>query len=221
MRPCAPSRLAAQSNLSIQWSAVVNSKLRFALPCLLALGVALAAVPAHADELYVYIGNDYTTADGTVYTTQMSMDAGFGFTNPLGDNISNVDVTSDVNEWVLSDGFTEWDSTMGTLENFDVSTDAAGTIDGWDFSIQAINAPFLFNLDSSSASGDSVEALFFGEVPAYNGSNSDPGVWAGPILIASTPEPASGVDLALGGLALGLLAFGKRYFGIRRLTAKA
>jgi hypothetical protein len=134
-----------------------------------------------------------------------------------------VDVTSDVNEWVLSDGFTEWDSSMATLENFNVSTDATGMIDGWDFSIQAISDPFLFNLNSSSASGDSVDALFFGEVPAYNGSNSDPGVWAGPFLVATTPtpEPASGVDLALGGLALGLLAFGKQYFGKRRLPARA
>jgi hypothetical protein len=199
----------------------VNSKLRFALPCLLVLGVALAAVPAHADNLYVYVGNDYTTADGTIYTTQMSMDAGFGFTNPLGDNLSDVDVTSDVNEWVLSDGFTEWDSTMATLENFDVSTDATGAIDGWDFSIEAINFPFVFDLDSSSASGDSVDALFLGEVSDYYGSNSNPGVWAGPFLVATTPEPASGVDLALGGLALGLLAFGKRYFGNRRLPATA
>lgn len=220
MRPRASSRLAAKSNLAIKWSALVNSKLRFALPCLLALGVALAAVPARAEALYVYVGNDYTTADGTTYTTSMSMDGGFGFSSPLGDNLSDVNVTSDVNAWVLSDGYIEWDSSMATLENFEVSTDATGAIDSWDFSIQANSGPFLVELGSSSASGDSVNVLFLGEFPAYDGSNSDPGVWAGPILV-DTPEPASVVDLAVGGLALGLLAFGKRYFGIRRWSATA
>lgn len=198
----------------------MNSKLRFALPYLLALGVVLVAVPAHADALYVYVGNNYTTADGTIYTTNDSMDAGFGFTSPLGDNLNNMDVTSEVNAWVLSDGPNEWDSTMATLDNFNVSTDATGAIDGWNFSIQAITDPFVFEFGSSSDTGDSVQALL-GQSPVYFGSNADPGVWAGPIPVTVTPEPASGVDLALGGFALGLLAFGRRYFGVRRLTATA
>lgn len=195
----------------------MNWKLNFALPCLVAFSLALTTVPARADYLYVYIGNDYTVADGSTYTTSMSMDGAFSVVTPFSDNLSNVDVTSGIGPWILLDGEFEWNSSDATLENFDVSTDGTGAIDGWNIAIDLGTPPVEgVTINSSSASGDAVN-FYFDSTPVYYASNSDPGIWEGPIQL--TPEPASGLDLALGGLALGLLAFGKRYLSVRHQTA--
>ncbi len=197
----------------------MNWKLNFVLPCLVALGLALTTVSAHADYLYVYLGNNYTVADGSTYTTSMSMDGAFSVVTPFSDNLSNVDVTSSIGPWILLDGEFEWNSSDATLETFDVSTDGTGAIDGWNFAIDLGTPPTEgITINSSSASGDAVN-FYFDSTPVYYASNSNPGIWEGPIQF--TPEPASGLDLALGGLALGLLAIGKRRLGLRRLTASA
>lgn len=197
-------------------------KLRFALPCLLAFVVALGAFPAHADVLYDYTGNDYLIADGTVYTTNMSMDGGFNFSSPLGDNLNNVDVTSEVNNWNVFDGVTNWNASNATLEGFNVSTDPTGAIDGWDFFIAASAPPDLtVDLESCSACGGDTVFVFVpgNNNPQFGGLNGDPGVWSGAINV--TPEPASGIELALGGLALALLAFGRRCLSFRGASVSA
>jgi hypothetical protein len=212
-RSLLPNRFPVSNEVDMNW------KLNFALPCLVAFSLALTTVPAHADYLYVYLGNDYTAADGTTFTTSMSMEGAFSVVTPFSDNLSNVDVTSSIGPWILLDGEFEWNSSDATLETFDVSTDATGAIDGWNFAIDLGTPPIEgVTENSSSASGDAVD-FYFDSTPVYFASNSDPGVWSGPIQL--TPEPASGLDLALGGLALGLLAFGKRHPRLRSLTAKA
>lgn len=191
---------------------------------LLTLGLALATVSASASTLYDYTGNNYTSADGATYTTSMNLTGSFTIGAPLGDNLSNVDISSDILSWQFNDGLLTWSSASSSLTTAVVSTDSSGTIDDWDFLASLVFPPYYVALGSEGPSGtspgDGVIAYYEGYYPEFYGSNASPGVWseASPV-----PEPPIVSELALGLFVLASLAIvgkSRRRPG-RSLTAAA
>ena len=110
------------------------SNSRFAPLFLLALGLALGAVPASADTAYNYTGSDYTIA-GAPYTTSMDMTWTFSVASPLSDNLNDSDISSEITSWQFTDGVGTYDSSDAILNTAEISTGSTGAIDGWDFSV--------------------------------------------------------------------------------------
>jgi hypothetical protein len=203
----------------------MRTKFRVALFFLPVLALAVAALPACADTTYNYTGNHYTSISG-VYSTSSFMSGDFTVASPLGDSLSDDNISSDLVSWELNDGYFTWNTTDAYISTFDISTNSTGAIDGWSIGIVGSSSftygEVIAHVGSSSSSGDSLEDWYTYDYPTYPlwvAGNSDPGDWSGPPTV--TPEPASGLDLALGLLALGALAFGKRHLRLRRQTASA
>jgi hypothetical protein len=195
------------------WGAPPRSKLN--LIGLIGCAVFFAVSQAHATT-YAYTGPDFITISdltppaGT-YTTSMSVTGSFTVASPLGDNFSgNASPTS----FSFSDGRSTITNSNATSAQFNLQTDASGSITGWDIILFIIPSLDLtgtqsHHIETTNALGG--DSAFIDECVADNGSectstNADsassagapPGTWVVTPLPAALPLFATG----LGGLGL-------------------
>ncbi len=156
--------------------------------------------------------NPYTYAVSP-YSTAMSLDV-ILVTPKLAPNLPLTDITDATNDAAAFDGVNLWAG--GTIQDvsgasISVGTDASGKIDQWVIDVEGAGPLAGWQLESSW-NGSSGPTVISDGLLAEN--LNDPGSWSE---VAATPEPSSGVDLALGLLTLGAIAFGRH----RVRTARA
>jgi hypothetical protein len=186
---------------------------------LLLLGLASAV---HAGELYTYLGNDYTRCNpGGPYCTggPYALDVTFqtSLSGSALDDLNQVNIAADVTSFRFTDGsgLTITQSTLGVIDNFTISTNAAGDITAWlvggyyDSSEVQMQTNydstygFIPGLDFSETTADFLGN--WGSTPG--GSAYVPGTWTA-VATVSTPEPPV---WALIPLALALMWGTRRY----------
>lgn len=163
-----------------------------------AIIAGLATMPARADVIYTYTGNDFTNTFSP-YNTNDSITGYFTVSQPLGDNLSEESISP------LAFSFTD---TVDTVTNSDsysqeilyISTNAEGDISGWEISL--ILSGSNVRIQTSDAYGESLDSVADSS-GAYGSISSDPGTWA-----VSTPEPSAA--LLLGTALLGLMCVYRR-----------
>jgi len=164
-----------------------------------------------SDTGYCFTGSPYTDAVSP-YTTAMSLDI-LLVTPKLAPNLPLTDITEPTDDAAAFDGVYLWAG--GNIkdvssDSISVGTNAEGVIDEW--VITAVGSgPLAGYTLKSSWNGTTGEDLI-SDGPLAEVVN-DPGSWSE---VAPTPEPATGVDLALGLLALGALSIGKRRLSSHR-----
>jgi hypothetical protein len=155
-------------------------------------------VPAvGADVVYTYVGNSYTSVNGSgggqPFTTSNNVTITLTFGSALGGSLALGTVTPTT--WTVTDGNTFWQPGPGYSLAAMLATDALGHITQWSigFSNGLIQSGFYQIVSSNS--GDASHT-FFGD-----GSNSNnPGTWSSQVVL--TPEPATLILLGTG-VALG------------------
>jgi hypothetical protein len=150
-----------------------------------------ASLAAHADTVYNYVGQNFTTVSG-VYTTSDSVTGFLATASPLDASFSGAITPT---SYSFSDGVQTFDSSQSGTYGFDtvfsVTTDASGAITNYYIVLQS---PGVLQIDLVGGSGDTgvYETTFFSE-----GSSSVGGTFT--VSTAATPEPSS---LALLGTGL-------------------
>lgn len=198
-----------------------------ARPALLFSGLLLLSflclmlpAPLRADTVYTYTGNDYTSCSGTYASSGTTCAGPFALsitfaTSLAGSQLDNLvfgstgDITPDITSFSVSDGagLSITNADADAFFDFDIGTAADGSILKWGIVITSQSAPpyeivqtisdFPDVMDSSGNTG--TEGQFLGR-----GLNSDDsGKWVTSSVV-TTPEPSTGLLLALG--LLGLVA---------------
>jgi len=146
-----------------------------------------AALLAHASAIYTYVGENFTTEQGTAlylanprWTLSDHLSITADFASPLGAGLTDETVVPLF--WSVNVGATDFTSADGTsrLQNSVFTTDVSGDITGWLFSIIGDG---LFPISTSSAAGD--RAGVFGPDFGGSASTTQVGTWT------STPEPGA------------------------------
>ncbi len=163
------------------------------------------------DTGYCFTGGSYAFAVSP-YTTAMSLDI-FLLTPFLPPNLPLTDITVATDNADAFDGVNVWEG--GTMRDISggsisVGTDGSGQIDQWEILVDGAGPLAGWQLESTwnltSGSTTITDGLLAQNI-------NDPGSWS---QVSPTPEPASGVELALGLLALGALFIGKRRLSTQR-----
>ena len=158
-----------------------------------------------ADTGYCFTGSPYTDVVSP-YTTAMSLDIVL-VTDVLAPNLSLTDITYPTDDAVAFDGVNVWAGGNINDVSFDlikVGTNELGQIDQWHIVVDGAGPLTGYTL-TTSWDGTTGSTVISDGFLAEN--LNDPGSWSE---VSPTPEPATGVDLALGLLALGALLIGKR-----------
>jgi MYXO-CTERM domain-containing protein len=128
-------------------------------------------------------------------------------TDVLAPNLSLTDITYPTDDAVAFDGVNVWAGGNIQDVSFDlieVGTNELGQIDQWHIVVDGAGPLTGYTL-TTSWDGTTGSTVISDGLLAEN--LNDPGSWSE---VSPTPEPATGVDLALGLLALGALLIGKR-----------
>jgi hypothetical protein len=199
---------------------------------------ALALVPgsvtsSRAAEVYSYVGNDYTSTYGALFSSSDFMAISFTVAAPLGDNFSGavaptsftvsdgVDTITSGNSLALSN------SQFPSYPSFDIVTNALGQITKWAIAVAYTNnsgySDTIVSISGLAETNytslpdhpaiDIADAWNYCNLPncgeeTYAGQDYTPGVWSYDPALSATPLPAA-LPLFAGGLGvIGL--FGRR-----------
>jgi hypothetical protein len=187
------------------------------LSCLL----LLPAIPALADTVYTYTGNDFTVAAAPYFTNAESVSGSFDVSSPLAAKMTMQQILPA--SFSFSDGYQTFDNSNAGIGSFGISTDQYGDIISWSIELNIGNNELDtnttipnypgFGQDSGDVFGQGIwNGYVVSEVyEAYN--VSDPGTWTSNLPPAdppaATPEPPSLAFMATG--LLGLAAVVKRH----------
>lgn len=170
------------------------------------LVLAAATLAAHADTVYTYHGNDFTTASGP-YTTDDSLTLSITLSAPLASTSSLQAYTPTA--FSISDGVqTITNLTPGITGSEFVFATSGGVIDQWGIAVFGGN----FIIESCGFNPTVCTPQSFDEAESVSGGGvgeniADPGTWTSS---AATPEPST---LALFGTGiLGLAGVARRKF---------
>jgi hypothetical protein len=157
------------------------------------------------DTGYCFLGSPYTDVVSP-YTTAMSLDI-LLVTPLLSPNLPLTNITVATDDAAAFDGVYLWaggNINDVSADSIEVGTNAAGVIDVW--SISAVGSgPLAGYTLTTSWNGTTGSTVISDGLLAEN--SGDSGSWS---QVAPTPEPSTGVELALGLLALVALLIGKR-----------
>jgi hypothetical protein len=132
---------------------------------------------------YQYTGNPYTFATSP-YTTNMFVTARIRLDNPLPSDLSFSDI-SGLSGFVLTmnDGIETLTSASSevTVGSASISTDATGSIVGWQLGLLITNDVVILSANYSSATSDSTVDFATAIEDAYVAGNA--GTWSGPTVI--------------------------------------
>jgi hypothetical protein len=157
------------------------------------------------DTGYCFTGSPYTDVVSP-YTTTMSLDI-LLVTDVLAPNLPLTDITYPTDDAAAFDGVNVWaggDIHDVSADSIKVGTNAAGVIDVWSISVVGSGPLAGYTLETSW-NGTTGSTVISDGLLAENFGDS--GSWS---QVSPTPEPSTGVDLALGLFALGALLIGKR-----------
>jgi hypothetical protein len=157
------------------------------------------------DTGYCFTGSPYTDVVSP-YTTAMSLDIVL-VTDVLAPNLPLTNITIPTDDAVAFDGVNVWAGGNIKDVSFDlieVGTNELGQIDQWYIVVDGAGPLTGYTL-TTSWDGTTGSTVISDGLLAKN--LNDPGSWSE---VSPTPEPSTGVDLALGLLALGALLIGKR-----------
>jgi hypothetical protein len=176
----------------------------------------ILAVPLMASTIYTYTGNDFTTANAPL-TTSDSVTGSFTVASPLADNLNGANILTGC----VSDGcttpFSFSDGAGDKITNttpgigvcscspyIDIFTDGSGNIINWDVSLTVgeLGAFSIYTQDYYAGifSGTVIRDLVFTDEVTYGSNSADAGFWSASTTSAA-PEPES-----LGLLGAGLVA---------------
>jgi hypothetical protein len=166
------------------------------------LFVAIGAPTAHADTMYIYTGNQFTTFSGFACPPDCAISISFTVSSPLGDNF-NGDVTPTSFSYTAGSEKYSSSGIIPESELFDITTDGSGAIIYWTTHASDIPGAFLASDHVSNGFEEDVVCI---EPACYSGQFADnfnsPGVWTSSVVTA-TPEPSSLLLLCTGLLGLG------------------
>ena len=152
--------------------------------CILAAITFLgSAAIARADEILSYTGKDFTQAFGA-YTTSDYISGTITLSSALPDNCNEC-LISDVVSFSFSDGVqTITNNTPNVVFTFDVNTNSAGQITGWNLGAEIPHTP-----DSIRTNNNRGLAFDNGELDEFDVAQNvrDAGEWQ----TKAVPEPAS------------------------------
>ena len=164
----------------------------------IALMVALGA-PVEASTTYTYTGNDFTSASSP-FTTSDFIQGSFTIAAPLADNLTLATISPTT--YTFTDVVSTITQLNGTINDFEVSTNASGAIIAWEIQITIPGAAEIETTNDYAEVGDQ------GEITGVAGGNmNDPGTWV--------PEPGTFVPILSGLLALTWLARKRKFQGHR------
>lgn len=164
-------------------------------------------VAAQADTTYYYTGQNFTSGD-----TSSSLTGQISLASPFGDNLNEAYFSP------LSFTFTDGDFTMDAsttvYANWQISTNATGTITNWNIWLEggpAGSGEYTYEMTIENDPGYAVGDLGDGQAtftgPFYDNENHVPGSFSTtPHTIETVPEPASMSLLMIGvcGVLFGL-----------------
>jgi hypothetical protein len=158
----------------------------------------------NGDTGYCFTGSPYTDVVSP-YTTTMSLDI-LLVTDVVPPNSPLTDITYPTDDAAAFDGVYLWAG--GNINDvsadlIEVGTNAAGVIDEWYISAVG-SGPLAGYTLTTSWNGTTGSTVISDGLLAENFGDS--GSWS---QVSPTPEPSTGVDMALGLLALGALLIGK------------
>ncbi len=166
-------------------------------------GALFSAGFAHADPVYTYTGQNFTTVSGA-YTTSDHVTGSFTVATPLGDNLSDDTFTPE--SFSFNDGLQTLTSGNASASTFGVSTDPSGNITNYRIVIVG-TSPFFYMFisedffdtanDGASLAYNQIAGTFTEQTPATP-------------LSTVTPEPSSIALLSTG--LLGAAGIVKRRF---------
>jgi hypothetical protein len=170
----------------------------------------ILAVPLMASTIYTYTGNDFTTANAPL-TTSDSVTGSFTVASPLADNLNGENIEPSATSFSFSDGagdtITNTTPGIGVCScspYIDIFTDGSGNIINWDVSLTVgeLGAFSIYTQDYYAGifSGTVIRDLVFTDEVTYGSNSADAGFWSASTTSAA-PEPES-----LGLLGAGLVA---------------
>jgi hypothetical protein len=195
--------------------------------CAALAGVPLSATSSRASEVYSYVGNDYTSTYGSLYSFSDFMTISFTVASPLGDNFSGLitptsySASDGVN--TITNSLTINNSQFPSYPSFDIVTNASGQITEWAIALASTNnsgfSDTIISINGiyeqyytgpSSPSIDIADAWDYCNLPncgeeTFAGQDYTPGVWSYDPALSTTPLPAALPLFASGLGALGLL----------------
>jgi PEP-CTERM motif len=182
---------------------------------LLGLLCLLLPGPARADTIYTYTSQ--TLSDGSTFTITLD------FTTPLAAGLSNVDESSNVSSWSMSDstdGVTLTSTTNYLADLYLTTSNTATPVLPTNWEIVAYadsldDPPSINSYDTGPVPPqDGVAYNLPDGVSVYYFNLYSPGSWT----VTTTPEPGTLTLMIAGIVGLGLLAGVKRYRGNRLPT---
>jgi PEP-CTERM motif len=159
------------------------------------LVLSASTLIAHADSIYTYTGQDFTSADGKI-TTNDFISGSITTTNPLGDNLDFVLINPVA--FSFSDGVDTIDNANASaFDLIQISTNASGAIVDWHITLSTAtgdvaNDVMLIN-GGPNLAGIVPDGDTDTNFAAGSGRNSVSGVFtsAASVPAAVTPEPST------------------------------
>jgi PEP-CTERM motif len=179
---------------------------------------------AKAEVVYTYVGNDYTTLYGSLYSSSEFLTISFTVASPLGDNFSGaitptsftasdgVNTINSANSLTIVNGQFPTAFPPNSYPYFDIKTNASGQITEWAIAL-ASNSDTIISLNGIYPSIDQAYAWNYCTLPncgeeTFAGQNNAPGVFTA--LTAAVPEPATWAMMLLGFTGLGFMAYRRK-----------
>src|ERR1700679_1943979 len=100
------------------------------------LVLSASTLIAHADSIYTYTGQDFTSVVGPLFTTSDFVSGSFTTATPLGDNLDEALISPA--SFSFSDGVDTINNANATSEAFEISTNASGAIVDWAIEVESV-----------------------------------------------------------------------------------